>query len=47
VAEKYADQFPKIETLFTIADLGGWDAIDQKFFADGAIFDQVQSKVGK
>ncbi|MEA5451596.1 sulfate ABC transporter substrate-binding protein [Leptolyngbya sp. CCNP1308] len=47
VGEKYADQFPKITTLFTIADLGGWEAIDQKFFADGAIFDQVQSKVGK
>lgn len=47
VAEKFADQFPKIETLFTIADLGGWDAIDQKFFADGAIFDQVQSQVGQ
>lgn len=47
VGEKYADQFPKITTLFTIADLGGWEEIDQKFFADGAIFDQIQSKVGK
>lgn len=47
VAEKFADQFPKIDTLFTIADLGGWDAIDQKFFADGSIFDQIQSKVGQ
>ncbi len=47
VGEKFADQFPRIDTLFTIADLGGWDAIDKKFFADGAIFDQVQSKVGQ
>lgn len=47
VAEKFTDQFPKIETLFTIADLGGWEEIDKKFFADGAIFDQVQSQVGK
>ncbi|PZU98499.1 MAG: sulfate ABC transporter substrate-binding protein [Leptolyngbya sp.] len=47
VGEQFADQFPKIDTLFTVADLGGWEEIDQKFFADGAIFDQVQSKVGK
>ena len=47
VSEQFADQFPKVTTLFTIADLGGWDAIDQKFFADGAIFDQIQAKVGK
>jgi sulfate transport system substrate-binding protein len=47
VGEKFADRFPEIETLFTIADLGGWEEIDKKFFADGAIFDQVQSKVGK
>ena len=47
VGEKFADQFPKIDTLFTIADLGGWEAIDKKFFADGAIFDQVQAKIGK
>ncbi|PSR19443.1 sulfate ABC transporter substrate-binding protein [filamentous cyanobacterium CCP3] len=47
VGEKFADQFPKINTLFTIADLGGWEEIDKKFFADGAIFDQVQAKVGK
>lgn len=47
VGEKFSDQFPKITTLFTIADLGGWEEIDKKFFADGAIFDQVQSKVGQ
>jgi len=47
VSEQFADQFPKVTTLFTIADLGGWDAIDQKFFADGAIFDQIQAKVGQ
>ncbi|MGG6241698.1 sulfate ABC transporter substrate-binding protein [Nodosilinea sp. AN01ver1] len=47
VAEAFADQFPKVTTLFTVADLGGWEEIDKKFFADGAIFDQVQSKVGK
>ncbi len=47
VAEAFADQFPKITTLFTVADFGDWEEIDQKFFADGAIFDQVQAKISK
>ncbi|PSN12991.1 sulfate ABC transporter substrate-binding protein [filamentous cyanobacterium CCT1] len=47
VAEEFAEQYPKIDTLFTVADLGGWDAVQEKFFADGAVFDQIQSKVGK
>jgi sulfate/thiosulfate transport system substrate-binding protein len=47
VATEFADQFPPVKTLFTVADLGGWDAIDKKYFADGAIFDQVQSKIAR
>lgn len=47
VAQEFAQQFPAIKTLFTIADLGGWSEINKKFFADGAIFDQVQAQVGK
>jgi sulfate transport system substrate-binding protein len=45
VAEQYADQFPKIDQLFTVEDLGGWDSVQQKFFDDGALFDQIQAKV--
>ncbi|HSM84296.1 MAG TPA: sulfate ABC transporter substrate-binding protein [Nodosilinea sp.] len=47
VAEEFADQYPKVDTLFTVADLDGWDAVQEKFFADGAIFDQIQAKTGK
>ncbi|MGB3199294.1 MAG: sulfate ABC transporter substrate-binding protein [Nodosilinea sp.] len=47
VAQEFADQYPKIGTLFTVADLGDWDAVQEKFFADGAVFDQIQSKVSK
>lgn len=43
VSEKYAQQFPKIDKLFTVADLGGWDEIQAKFFDDGAIFDKIQA----
>jgi len=37
---KYAAQFPKLD-LVTIAQFGGWQNAQAKFFADGGIFDQV------
>jgi sulfate/thiosulfate-binding protein len=41
VAAKYADQFPQIE-LFTIDEtFGGWRAAQEKFFADGGVFDEI------
>ena len=41
VLAKYQDQFPAIKT-FTVEDkLGGWDAVREKHFADGALFDQI------
>ncbi len=43
IAAKYASQFPKLE-LFTIDSVGGWKAASQKFFVDGAIFDQIYLK---
>lgn len=43
VAAKFASQFPKLE-LFTIDSIGGWKATSQKFFVDGAIFDQIYLK---
>ncbi len=42
-AAKYASQFPKLE-LFTIDSVGGWKNASKKFFADGAIFDQIYLK---
>jgi sulfate transport system substrate-binding protein len=44
---EFASQFPKVEKLFTVKDLGGWEAVDTKFFADGAIFDQIQAKIAQ
>jgi sulfate transport system substrate-binding protein len=41
VATRYADQFPPIE-LFTVDEkFGGWRAAQDKFFADGGIFDEI------
>ncbi len=48
VAAEFAEQFPMPDTLWTIADLGGWRSIDAKFFdrQNGVvtkIFDQAVS----
>jgi sulfate transport system substrate-binding protein len=39
------DKFPSVKTLGTVQDLGGWQTIDKKFFADGGVFDQVQASI--
>jgi sulfate transport system substrate-binding protein len=43
VLAKYRDVYPDFERLYNIRDFGGWDAVQEKFFVDGAIFDQIQS----
>lgn len=35
-------QYPAIETLYEASDFGDWDTIQAQFFADGAVFDQIQ-----
>ncbi|MDB9494320.1 sulfate ABC transporter substrate-binding protein [Spirulina major CS-329] len=47
VAAEFAAQFPTIEHLFTVADLGGWDMIQTQFFDDGAAFDQMIAALGQ
>lgn len=42
--KEVADKYPKVKNLGTVQDFGGWDAVQKKFFADGALFDQIQSK---
>jgi sulfate transport system substrate-binding protein len=40
-AAKYAAQFPKIPTLVTIADFGGWTKTQARHFDDEGIFDKI------
>ena len=40
IAAKYAKQFKPLE-LITIAQFGGWDAAQKKFFADEGVFDEI------
>jgi sulfate/thiosulfate transport system substrate-binding protein len=41
IAAKYASVFPKIGTMVTIADFGGWGKAQATHFADGGTFDRI------
>ncbi len=45
VAKEFASKYRKIDKLYTVNEFGGWNAANTKFFADGAIFDQVQKAI--
>ncbi|MEG4320084.1 MULTISPECIES: sulfate ABC transporter substrate-binding protein [unclassified Microcoleus] len=47
VAGEFSSKFPRISKLFTIADVGGPNAAQNKFFADNAMFDQIQNSLGR
>jgi sulfate/thiosulfate transport system substrate-binding protein len=36
-------RFPKVKTLSTVAEYGGWNAFQKKFFEDGGIYDKIQA----
>jgi sulfate transport system substrate-binding protein len=36
-----ANGYPAIEDLFTVEQLGGWDALDQKLFSDSGVATQA------
>ncbi|MFB2837355.1 extracellular solute-binding protein [Floridanema evergladense] len=42
VVAEVSQNYPQIKTLFTVQDLGGWDIVQNRFFAEGAIFDKIQ-----
>jgi sulfate/thiosulfate transport system substrate-binding protein len=44
---EFTKKFPAVKTLFTAEQLGGWTDIQKQFFADGALFDQIQSSIKK
>ncbi|HVZ28986.1 MAG TPA: sulfate ABC transporter substrate-binding protein [Asticcacaulis sp.] len=44
IAAKYASQFPKIGTLVTIRDFGGWTKVQKEQFDYGGVFDQITKK---
>jgi sulfate/thiosulfate transport system substrate-binding protein len=36
-------RFPKVKTLGTVAEYGGWNDFQKKFFDDGGIYDKIQA----
>ncbi len=46
-AKELATQFPQVKKLATVDEYGGWGKVQKQFFADEALFDQIQSKLGK
>jgi sulfate/thiosulfate transport system substrate-binding protein len=47
VQQEFADEFPEVPNLFTAEDFGGWGQIREEHFADGGIFDQIQSAIAR
>jgi ABC-type sulfate transport system substrate-binding protein len=41
-----ANGFPAIQDLFTVDDLGGWDALTEKLFSDSGIATQAKANAG-
>jgi sulfate transport system substrate-binding protein len=47
IDQEFSSQYPKVKKLFTVQELGGWNEVQTKFFADGAVFDQIQVNIAK
>jgi sulfate/thiosulfate-binding protein len=44
MAAKYSDRFPKIASMATIADFGGWSKAQADHFGDGGSFDRIYGR---
>ena len=42
--KEISKQYPPVKHLAKIENLGGWEQVQNKFFADGSIFDQIQQQ---
>jgi sulfate/thiosulfate transport system substrate-binding protein len=45
VYRQFDRQYQAVPTLFSVTQLGGWEAAEQKFFAPGAIFDRLEANL--
>lgn len=44
---KYAETFPTINLVTIDGEFGGWRAAQQRFFADGGVFDRIFTRQGR
>ncbi|WP_041233186.1 sulfate ABC transporter substrate-binding protein [Cylindrospermum stagnale] len=45
LVQEFSRKYPPINKLFTVQTLGGWSAVQEKFFKDGGVFDQIQAYI--
>ncbi|WP_375539805.1 sulfate ABC transporter substrate-binding protein [Cylindrospermum sp. FACHB-282] len=45
LVQEFSCKYPPINKLFTVQTLGGWSAVQEKFFKDGGVFDQIQAYI--
>jgi sulfate/thiosulfate transport system substrate-binding protein len=43
--KEFSAKYPTVKNLATVQEYGDWDTVQSKFFADGALFDQIQAKI--
>lgn len=47
VAQATAAQFPPVQDVFKIGDVGGWASVTKKFFGDGGLYSKLIEEVQK
>jgi sulfate/thiosulfate transport system substrate-binding protein len=47
VYRQFASQYQQVPTLLTVDQLGGWPEAQQKFFANGSMFDRIETNLKK
>jgi sulfate transport system substrate-binding protein len=45
--KEFAGKFPPVKQLGNISEFGGWGTVQEKFFEENGVFDQVQAAVKK
>jgi sulfate transport system substrate-binding protein len=46
IAQEFSEKFPPVNQVFTVEAFGGWNAVQEKFFKDGGVFDHIQANLG-
>lgn len=47
INKEFSTQFPDINLLLNVQDLGGWEEVQREFFGEGAFFDRVLSVINQ
>lgn len=47
IFKEFESQYPPIDNLFTIDDFGGWAKVQDQFFGEGGVFDQMFARINQ